>query len=195
MPTAYGGDWQNFQDWLNSPQGILFYVFLGGLIISILANLVVYVLGGREREWEESSRGRILGRFLAVTGGFIVLVATLLPWVGYGGSAVSYSVRHGVVANGVAGVLVYMFGFLWLTWFAIPRKLCATLGFAWGGVALLLTLNTIAWIASLSMSGFYIESGAYVSIVGSLILIGGSALAYVKARRTVSHEPILFPTS
>ena len=40
MPTAYGGDWQNFQDWLNSPQGWLFWI-LFVVWISLIPILVV----------------------------------------------------------------------------------------------------------------------------------------------------------
>lgn len=181
--TTIDNRWSNFESWLRSPPGWLFYLLLFVLVLSILVNLVVFARRLQDRRGVETG----LGRTLAVAGGSIVLVATFLPWVGYGGSAVSYSVPHGVVANGITGVLVYAFGLVWLTLFAIPKKVAAILGFLWGGLALVLTLMTSVWIASLG--DFYIEYGVYVSMLGSIILVVGSAFAYLEANKAGARGP------
>ncbi len=41
MPTA-GGDWQNFQNWLNSPQGWVFYLILI-IMIGLIPVLVIFL--------------------------------------------------------------------------------------------------------------------------------------------------------
>src|SRR3989442_13175720 len=85
-------------------------------------------------------------RMVAVWGGFIVLLATLLPWATYSyydaGISGSY-VYLGMAFFGFSSLIVYLFGLFWLTFFALPRKLHAILGFGWGGLALLPTFLAI----------------------------------------------------
>src|SRR5437016_5729535 len=102
----------------------LFYLLVFAVILSILVNLVVYLRRPEERRWEKTG----LGRILAVLGGFIVLITATLPWEGWRGPAgVGYSIDPGVKANGTIGILDYLFGLFWLTFFAVPKKVNAIL--------------------------------------------------------------------
>src|SRR5438309_10028037 len=72
--------WGPFLNWLNSPQGWIFYALLSAFIVSILSNLVAYARRLRERGVERVG----LGRLLAIRGGVVTLIAlTILPWESY----------------------------------------------------------------------------------------------------------------
>jgi hypothetical protein len=192
MPTA-GSDWQNFLNWLNSPQGWLFWVLVLGLILSILVNLVVYA-----RKLREGSTAEIgLGRILAVVGGFIALMAQVMPWessLSPGPPCINCGyVAIGLNFGGLAGFMVSMSGLLWLVFFAIPKKVSATWGFIWGGLALLFALLALERIAADAATNVWptnAEYGIYVSIVGSIALVIGSALAFLKAGKAMPPEPM-----
>lgn len=59
-------------------------------------------------------------------------------------------------------ILVYVFGPLWLTFFAVPKKVNAILGFVWGIPALVLSLLVIENITPLAADGVYVGYGVYV---------------------------------
>jgi len=187
--------WGSFLNWLNSSQGWIFYALVSVFIVSILVNLVAYARVLRERGAERMG----LGRLLAVVGGIITLIAvTLLPWESYtpfscpdcGGSWAGFGIEPSLPA-----ISALVIGLLWFTFFGIPKKVAAMLGFAWGGLALLVAILALARIsadaAASNPSGVYtIEYGVYVAIAGPIVLIVGSALAYVSAKQTVPPEPI-----
>jgi len=187
--------WGAFLNWLNSPQGWIFYALVSVFIVSILANLVAYARVLRERGAERVG----LGRLLAIVGGVITLVAlTLLPWESYtplscpecGGSLNGFGVEPFLPA-----ISVLVVGLMWFTFFGIPKRVAAVLGLAWGSLALPVAILTFARIsadaAASSPPGVYtIEYGVYVAIVGPIVLIIGSALAYIGARQILPPEPI-----
>jgi hypothetical protein len=181
--------------------GILFFGLIGGLIISILANVVVYARGRRKRKPEVPSRSRVLGRILAVVGGFIAPIAIILPWaidrhtppppitIDLGG--VDFVGAYGpITAYGFGplnvlatyGIPIYGFGLFWLTWFAIPRKVAAILGVVWGTLALWIWIGALAVIADYAVSvapngeQVTFAYGFYLNVLGSALLIIGSAL-------------------
>ncbi len=187
--------WGAFRNWLNSSQGWIFYALVAVFIVSILVNLVAYARVLRERGAERMG----LGRRLAVLGGAITLIALIiLPWESYtssscpdcGGSLNGFGFEPGLLA-----ISVFVVGLLWFTFFGIPKKVGAVLGFAWGGPALLIPILALvrisADVATSSTSDMYsIEYGVYVAIAGPIVLIVGSALAYVRAKQTVPPEPV-----
>ena len=198
MITDWGSfttDLGNFGNWLSSSDRWIFYLLLFVLILSILVNLVAF--SRRHKEPDELRTGP--ERTMAVVGGFITLVAQLLPWerwVSPAGYASSGSLTVGGLGfeQGLAGASVSIIGLVWLTCFAIPKEVSAILGLLWGGPALiltLLTLNTMAATATAPNEWIYsIEYGVYASIFGSLLLITGSVLAYTKMPKTPRSTPL-----
>jgi len=162
-----------------------FGVFVGFLIIPALVNLVVYVRGVRKLERAESP-GRILGRFLAVVGGLITFVGVSLPLGSVhflGPSLTDTSLRF----PGDGGWIVLVFGSLWFAFFAVPKKVAAIWGIVWGILAVVFILVSLQGLANLvarSPGVLYIDEGVYVTIFGSILLMIGSTLAYIKAGRT-----------
>ena len=106
-------------------------------------------------------------------------MGALLPWT---------SGAYGMTANGIGGILVYVFGLLWLPFRPVSRKVHAILGVGWGSLALLLGLQAIAFFAAL---GVTLEYGVYVSILGSVLLIVGSTLAFMEAGKPEAATPSL----
>src|SRR5205807_9020294 len=74
------GWWGNFGNWLNSPQGWIFYVVILVFLVSILANLVGYVAGRRDGGAKKGGYGGMV----ALVGAVITLTAIAsLPWESY----------------------------------------------------------------------------------------------------------------
>jgi len=166
-------------------------VFLGFLIIPALANLVLYGRDLRKPQRAESP-ARILGRSLAVVGGAITLVGVSLPLgsVHFAGpSLTDTSLR----LPGDGGGILLGFGLLWFAFFAVRKKVAAIWGLVWGGSALVfivVSVQGLAYLVARSAGTLYLDSGVYVTVFGSLLLIPGSTLAYIKAGRTSPPEPI-----
>ncbi|HYS99634.1 MAG TPA: hypothetical protein VEO20_03120 [Thermoplasmata archaeon] len=163
--------------WTNLSRSPLFWIFVLGVVISILANLIVYY-----RRVE--GRGPVdigLGRLFAFAGGFITLISTLLPW---------FTGVVGLAVFPIYVVVLDVFGVLWLTWIAIPKKVAAILGIFWGGVTLLLIVLALAGVASIVGGGASPEYGLFVGITGSIVLFAGSVLAYLQAAPAKQREPI-----
>jgi len=164
------GDWANFESWLRASGG-LFYLLVFVLILSILVNFVAFARRLRERSGMKIG----LGRILAVLGGCTVLIAAVaVPWAP---GAISFNVLDGFALD---MAIVYVVGLLWLTLFAIPKRVAAILGFLWGIAAFVLSLQPFGIAATYGMT---IEYGVYASILGSLVLMVGSVLAYLEARK------------
>src|SRR6266566_7592242 len=198
MITDWGSfttDLGNFGNWLNSYQGWMFYRLLFGLILSILVNFVAF--SRRPKEPDELRTGP--ERTMAVVGGLIALIAQVLPWeswvspAGYASSG-SLTVMGLGFEQGLAGASVSVFGLVWLTCFAIPKEVAAVLGLLWGSPALILTLLTLNSMAATSAAPnewiYSIEYGVYASIFGSLLLIAGSVLVYMKMRNALASKTI-----
>jgi len=185
LETPFFSQWSNFENWLNSTDGWIFYLLVFGSILSILVNLVAF--SRRHKEPDELRTGP--ERTVAVVGGFITLVAQLLPWYRYGGS----SGMGLLFGQGLAGLSVSIFGLVWLTCFAIPKEAAAILGLVWGGPALMLTLLTLndmaATAAAPNVGNYSIEYGVYANIFGSLLLIAGSVLVYMKMPKAPKSIP------
>jgi len=194
LETPFFSQWSNFENWLNSTDGWIFYLLVFGSILSILVNLVAF--SRRHKEPDELRTGP--ERTMAVVGGFITLVAQLLPWerwVSPAGYASSGSLTVGGLGfeQGLAGASVSVIGLVWLTCFAIPKEAAAILGLVWGGPALMLTLLTLndmaATAAAPNVGNYSIEYGVYANIFGSLLLIAGSVLVYMKMPKAPKSIP------
>ena len=197
MITDWGSfttDLGNFGNWLSSSDGWIFYLLLFVLILSILVNLVAF--SRRQKEPDELRTGP--ERTMAVVGGFITLVAQLLPWESWvspaGVSSGSLTLGGLGFEQGLAGASVSVIGLVWLTCFAIPKEVAAILGLLWGGPALMLTLLTLNGMAATAAAPnqwiYYIEYGVFASIFGSLLLIAGSVLVYMKMRNALASKTI-----
>ena len=165
-------------------------ILVFAVTVSILVNLVVFRRRRRKLGRVETS----LGKILAAVGGFITLVATALPWatVTYSDIPGSY-VFLGVAFFGYSSIIVYLFGLAWLTFFALPRKVYAILGLGWGSLALLLALLADAGVFPGGRPGANaaaIGSGVYLSLLGSIMLVVGSAFAYMEAKKVSARGPV-----
>ena len=168
-----------------------FAVFLYFLIIPMLANLVIYARSLRKREWAESP-GRILGRSMAVVGGLINLFGVTAP-LGSVHFVNPMLADYSPTLPHDGGWIVLVFGLLWFAFFAVPKKVAAIWGLVWGGLSLvfiLVTIQGLADIVSREAGALYLSYGVYVTILGSLLLIVGSTLAYLKVGLTSLPEPI-----
>jgi len=174
----------------------VFWALIFLLTLSILINLWFYwerwshLHSLKERDRERYGLRSDVGRVLAVLGGVTTLIAQILPWVGFrptsacpgcGGYGAS-----GLIYEGGA-IILPLFGLFWLTFFAVPRKVAAILGVIWGAPAFLLSVGALAIIPG---PATYVEYGAYMSIVGSLALIGGSGFAFMEAHKIRSPIPL-----
>jgi len=189
------GWWGNFGNWLNSPQGWIFYVVILVFLVSILANLVGYV--ARRREGGAKKVG--YGGMVALVGAVITLTAIAsLPWESYASFSCAecgWSSAGFGYGQGSAAIFVLVTGLLWFTLFGIPRRVAAVLGFAWGLLALVLALQAFGRIAAEAATahpfGVYsIEYGVYVGIFGPITLLAGVTLAFVKTKAPIATEPI-----
>ena len=191
--TAWGpfySDWDNFENWLRF-YGWLFYSVLVVFVLSMLGNLIAYARGLRQRELANSP-GRILGRLLAVVGGLLTVIGLFLPWgrVDFADPALSGASYS--TFSWYGDWIFLVFGLLWFTFFAVPRKIAAVWGFVWGILAILkpvLAIEGLEYLVARNVGTVYFESGLYISILGSLFLIVGSSLAYLNAEQTVPREP------
>ncbi|HYS99199.1 MAG TPA: hypothetical protein VEO20_00880 [Thermoplasmata archaeon] len=192
---------ENFRSWVrfNGWFYLVVFAFILSIFVSIIfyAHLNSYASTLQDRKWADSPT-RIVGRVLAILGGLAVLVGLFLPWgsVDFVDPALA---DFNYDPFNWSGTWIFLaFGLLWFIFFAVPRKVAAVWGFVWGCLALLNTavaVEGLYYVVARNTGGVYLGSGVYVSILGSTMLIVGSALAYVKARRTVSPEPSLLPTS
>ncbi len=181
--------WGSFENYWNSNASAAFKLGLFVWIAVIFVNLIVYVRARLERNRAEVSRGRILGRVMAVVGGLITLIGILMPWVRVDAGIPSY---YRLWFPGDVAWLVFVLGLLWFAFFAVPKEVAAILGAFWGSLALVLTILALKRISDLAAvdGGVYVEYGLGVSMLGSFVLIVGSVLAFVKANQTKRSEPI-----
>src|SRR5947209_1298965 len=98
MPSEIGSPGSNFGNWLNSGGWYVVVLLLLGAILSIYLSRRRF---SRSRD-EESEVGTGLGRKLAIVGALFTLIGAISPWT---------SGAYGVTANGIGGILVYVFGF------------------------------------------------------------------------------------
>jgi hypothetical protein len=179
--------YQNFDNWLNSPQGWLFYALLAVVVPTQVAVIVCVVVLRRRRGSHRAGTRIGLGRALGIVGGVITLIGVFLPW-----ATIFQSSPAGgpPIADERAGsIAVFVFGILGLEFVAIPTKGTAAMGLGWGVLSLSGTLYAIPGLSSGGISGAgwsfqtTIDYGLYVTILGCLVLIIGSALAHEEARK------------
>jgi hypothetical protein len=182
---GYGMDWQNFGNWLDSSGGLA-----GLLFYSILAVLIppqVLFFSEIAHRWRTQGKlGISLGRIVGIVGGLAAFIGVFLPW-----THVFHTDFTG--ANSIAFLIVPGFGIFGLESISIPTKRAATLGLGCGIIALLGTLVAIPTLAGglPQREAVPFDYGLYVTILGSLALIVGSALARGEARevKTVTEAP------
>lgn len=140
------------------------------------------------------------GWITGILGGLITIVGTVLPWATIsGGSLTTPLTIPGTLT--ILGIAVLVFGVLGLVCVAIPKKITAILGIVWGVLALLVGLLTLAGLAAAaavaagSGTGYVVTTqyGAYLALIGALILIVGSALAYTEAKKAAAPPPMMAP--
>ena len=140
------------------------------------------------------------GWILGILGGLVTVVGAVLPWATVSGGSLSAPMTFSGATVGFGGILVLVFGVLGLICVAIPRKVGAILGIVWGVLAILLGLLTMVGLAAIAAtaagSGSSVtvttEYGVYVSVIGALLLIIGSAIAYTEARKAAA-PPMVAP--
>lgn len=134
------------------------------------------------------------GRPLGMVGGILALVGTVLPWVTISDSFNSVS------ASGLQvfffGVPALIFAILGLVFVAIPRKSltigCLVMGIlvmVFAILAITMTSVVAGFAATTGVVTVSIEYGMYLTLVGSILLIVGGALAYVQYEEVVAPVP------
>lgn len=175
-----------------NPFSLSFFVLLFLFILSIFVNIIFYVHSLRERDWA-SSPGRKVGRVLAVLGGLMVLIGLYMPWgrVDFVDPAFG-NVNYSPLDWG--GIWIFVaFGVLWFIFFAVPRKVAALWGFVWGCLALINVVVAVAgleYLVTRQAGSVFLDPGVYVNVSGSVFLIVGSVVAYVKAKNISPLQPI-----
>ncbi len=185
-----------------SPVAELFINSLLGLaILSIAVNVALQWRGSRRSRAASVQDLGDLGEVLAVIGGFIALVAALLPWENTAATSLVcpclsfFADLFGMY--GVVGAVVWGAGLLWLVSFAIPARASIIWGLAWAGSALLLSLVALARIvddaARFNIGGWRIvpDLGVYAALAGSSILLFGNSFLLLRARRKTMGGPAL----
>ncbi len=133
-----------------------------------------------------------LGMVLGIVGGLLTLIGAVLPWATVSGGTLTSPMVFTGYGIGYGGILVLVFGVLGLICVAIPKKVTAILALIWGILALLFAVLSVVGLAAIAQtvggSGVSVttEYGVYVSLVFSLVLIVGSALAYREARKAAA---------
>ncbi len=124
------------------------------------------------------------GWILGVVGGILALVGSFLPWI---------SVSDGTTTLTLIGAIIPIFGWLFLIFailglilVAIPNKITAILGMVFGILALIMGIVTVALTSLIAniVGGtgtgvtVSIGYGAYVALVGAVLLMIGGPIAY-----------------
>ncbi len=138
------------------------------------------------------------GWILGVVGGLLTVVGAALPWATVSGGSLAAPETFSGITVGIGGIAVLLFGILGLVCVAIPNKITAILAMVWGILALalgaltLVGLAAIAAIAAGSGSGVGVttEYGAYLALVGALVLVVGSVIAYTEAKKAAAPPPM-----
>jgi len=192
VAVVIGRDPRNFGNLFGSPPGVwLIYASLAVAIPTQVAAIVLVVVLHRSRMRGELDlkRKRIsVGKILGIIGGLIILVSVFLPWAALSQSGLSAGTIDPFVATlGFVGVFVLLFGIIGLEYVAIPTRGTALTGAVFGTIAFLLTLAVLGG----SPSGYQISPaiGMYLSLIGSLILVGGSAFAYMEMKKASPGAP------
>jgi hypothetical protein len=154
-----------------------------------------YNSGDREPVRMNDRRGRpsMAAPFVAL-GGLIVLVGAFLDWASTKGAAVAngggganggngvtfsgYNLPDGRVVAGIGAALLIMAALMWVnrragSWFDADL-----LGVAPSAIALLVAVTFLMDVGSAGRSA---ELGVYVSLVGSLIALGGAVAALLRS--------------
>ncbi len=140
-----------------------------------------------------------IGRILGIVGGLLAVIGTVLPWVTISGGSLTSPLTFSGLTAGFGGIGALLFGVLGLIFVAVGKRVLAILAMVWGILALLLTgLSMVGFAAIAALAGgsgvtVTTNYGVYVSLVGSLILIVGSIIAFVevgKARATPPQMPM-----
>ncbi|HYM39035.1 MAG TPA: hypothetical protein VEY12_02670 [Thermoplasmata archaeon] len=140
------------------------------------------------------------GWILGIVGGLITIVGAVLPWATVSGGSLAAPLTFSGATVGLGGIAVLLFGVLGLICVAIPNRITAILGLVWGILALLLALLTLVGLAAIaalaagSGTGVTVTTqyGAYLALVGTLVLIVGSAIAYTEAKKAAA-PPMMPP--
>ncbi|MCK4443510.1 MAG: hypothetical protein KAW09_03135, partial [Thermoplasmata archaeon] len=135
------------------------------------------------------------GRPLGMVGGILALVGCVLPWM-----TISDAVNS-VSASGlqvfIFGVPAMIFGILGLVFVAIPKKgfyltalIMGILVMVFAILAITMT-SVIAGLAAYSgVVTVSIDYGMYLTLVGSILLMIGGALAYVQYEEVPAPVPV-----
>jgi len=203
LVVVRGRDPRNFDNlFVNSPGVWLIYALLTAAIPTQIAAIVLVVVLRRHRMrgGSDLQRKRIgVGRALGIVGGFITIVGVFLPWatISYSWSSVPSTIDSLAATFGFLGAVVLLLGLIGTEYVALPTEGTAVAAAVFGALALQLTLAVFGFrVFGVTQWGgppnpYSYEtspgSGLYVSTFGSLVLIVGSALAFLQARTAAAR--------
>ena len=129
-----------------------------------------------------------IGRLLGILGADLTFFGALLPWVTLSGGRYSTPQMYLGVSTGFFGILISQLGFFGIVMMLDGKKSTSLGGLGLGVSALFFSTLAMEFLSILSLgdtTGITIEVGVgmYMCIVGSVILILGSILAMIDARK------------
>ncbi len=130
-----------------------------------------------------------LGKILGIVGGLLVIISLFLPWMTISSSIESVSVMGVLIIP--FSILALIFAILGLIFVAIGKKGLCIGALVMGILAIVMigiSFALMQWIAdtwAIVGTGitFSIEYGVWIGMIGAIILIIGSAMAYGEAKK------------
>lgn len=135
------------------------------------------------------------GNLIGLVGGLLVVIGVILPWASFEELGVPVSVSG--IDAWIIGVPLLIFGVIGLVMDLIGGKGPGIVGIVMGVLALLMALagmviiNWIVQLAGWSGTGITVSTGfgTYICIIGSLLLIAGSAMVIGQKKAPPAPAP------
>ena len=123
-----------------------------------------------------------MGQIIGIVGGLLLIIGVFLPWASWQSGGLNYDVSG--FATIIFGIPLLIFGIIGLIMCVLGGKGPGIVGIVFGVLALLVSLGGMAVVNMLAQwSGYTVGIvtittgfGAYICIIGSILLIVGSAM-------------------
>jgi len=140
-----------------------------------------------------------IGRILGIVAGILTVVGVFLPWISVKDLAGNVTDYSGIaVPLTFFGMMTLIFGLLGLIFVAIGKRGLCIAGLVMGIIAMLFVLIIFAIMTTVLAVGagsvFSMGIGLIISMVGSILLIIGCAIAFAQAGKKAAPAPPIAPT-
>lgn len=139
------------------------------------------------------------GNLIGIVGGLLVIIGVVLPWASFENLGVPVNVSG--IDAWIIGLPLLIFGVIGLVMTILGGKGPGIVGIVMGVLALLMALAGMAivtWIVTLagwSGTGITVSTGfgTYICIIGSILLIVGSAMVIGQKKAPPAPAPMAPP--